>query len=154
PLMYAVLDGEATPQELHDFERLLAEDPAFREEYNAVRQLFAQLKSVLPLDPPAGLADAAANRLRTSTRTSSASRTRGTMSRNPSKRAFWIGAAVALAAAVVVGFVAVEFPGSGKDTAGTVAPAQRYRAEQIKAEDVKLGDQAVTQMMQSEAFER
>ena len=181
-LMSAVLDGEATPEEARELERLLREDSGARAEYDALRRFFARLQSVPRLDPPPGLADAASERFQLlnpprvlglggesgkpqSPMPESIQRVPGnfpygppakekTMSQKVSKRALWIGAALAAAAVVTVGIFVHDFPASGKDVAGTVAPAQRYRAEQIKAEDVKLGDQAVTQLMQSEAFER
>ena len=36
-LMHAVLDGEATPEETRELERLLAADPAARAEYDELR---------------------------------------------------------------------------------------------------------------------
>ena len=55
---------------------------------------------------------------------------------------------------VIVGYFFVDFPAGRQNVSGTVVPAQRYRAEQIQAGDVKLGDQAVAQLMQTESFER
>jgi uncharacterized protein YjbI with pentapeptide repeats len=148
-LMFAVLDGEATPEEVRQLEQLLAEDADARAEYEAQRLLFAQLQRLPLIDPPAGLADAAVGRFRRSNLSA-----RGkAMSQKLSKRALWIGTAVAAAAVVIAAFV-FKFPPGGENVSGTVVPAQRYRAEQIKAADVKLGDQAVAQVMQSEAFER
>jgi len=149
PLMFAVLDGEATPEEVREVEQLIADDAGARAEYEAQRRFFAQLKRASQLDPPSGLADAAANRFQTSRPQAKEK----PMSRKISKRALWIGTAVAAAAVVIAAFV-FNFPPRGENVSGTVAPAQRYRAEQIKAEDVKLGDQAVAQLMQTEAFER
>ena len=71
-----------------------------------------------------------------------------------SKRSIWIGGGIAVAAVLAVAFFTIDYPPDGSKTAGTVAPAQRYRAEQPKAGDVKLGDQAVAQLMQTEAFDR
>ena len=53
-------------------------------------------------------------------------------------RKIWIGAGVA-AAAVIVAVSTGVLPPSGKDTAGTIVPAQRYQAAQPTAADVKLG---------------
>ena len=53
-------------------------------------------------------------------------------------RKIWIGAGVA-AAAVIVAVSTGVLPPSGKDTAGTIVPAQRYMAPQPTAADVKLG---------------
>ena len=58
-------------------------------------------------------------------------------------RKIWIGAGVA-AAAVIVAVSTGVLPPSGKDTAGTIVPAQRYQAAQPTAADVKLGTPAST----------
>src|SRR5215218_3553159 len=44
------------------------------------------------------------------------------------------------------------YPPAGP-TAGTVAPAQRYVSSQLGDSDVTLGDTAVPQLMQTDAFE-
>ncbi|MEO8346488.1 MAG: hypothetical protein ABI607_12415, partial [Betaproteobacteria bacterium] len=59
-------------------------------------------------------------------------------------RKIWIGAGVA-AAAVIVAVSTGILPPSGKDTSGTIAPAQRYVAPQGTAADVKLDGTAGTQ---------
>ena len=56
-----------------------------------------------------------------------------------SRKKVWIGAGIAVAAAIVVVSTGV-FPPSGSDTVGTIVPAERYRAPQNTAADVKLGD--------------
>ena len=149
PLMFAVLDSEATPEEVRELERLIAIDAGARAEYEAQRRFFARLQRVFLLDPPSGLADAAAKRLQPFNLSAKGE----TMIRNVSKRALWIGTGVAASAVLIAGFL-LKFPPAGENAVGTVAPAQRYRAEQIKAGDVKLGDQTVAQLMQSDSFER
>jgi hypothetical protein len=179
--MFAVLDGEGTPEEARELERILAEDAGARAEYEAVRRFFAQLQRVPQVDPPPGVADTAVERFQLSgpPRVSSPGAESGkflpskqesisrvprisygppakekTMSRNVSKLAMWIGTGVAAAAGVLIAAFIFKFPPGGENVSGTVVPAQRYRAEQIKAEDVKLGDQAVAKLMQTEAFQR
>ena len=44
-----------------------------------------------------------------------------------------------------------SFPPRG-ETAGTIAPAERYRATQIDTQDVVLGDDSVPKLMQTDAF--
>ena len=39
------------------------------------------------------------------------------------------------------------------EVAGTIAPAERYRGEQITEEDLGLGDTGVVSLMQTDAFE-
>jgi hypothetical protein len=57
------------------------------------------------------------------------------------KRTVWIGAGIT-AVAVVLVLQFVDFPPSGKDVSGTIAPAQRYRAAQPTAGDVQAGGQS------------
>jgi hypothetical protein len=52
-------------------------------------------------------------------------------------RKIWIGAGIA-AAAVIVAVSTGVLPPSGKDTTGTIVPAQRYQGAQPTAADVKL----------------
>src|SRR6266478_4085477 len=110
PLMFAVLDGEATPEEVREVEQLIADDAGARAEYEAQRRFFAQLKRASQLDPPSGLADAAANRFQTSRPQAKEK----PMSRKISKRALWIGTAVAAAAVVIAAFV-FNFPPRGEN---------------------------------------
>jgi hypothetical protein len=179
--MHAVLDGEATPEEARELEELLAGDAGARAEYDALRRIFARLQALPRLEPPPGLGEAAwahrqlsrsngvdvssaepgkpppaPERIRQVPRgLSRGSPTEETtMSQTSKKRSLWIGTGVAAAAALVVLYAVVDIPPKGDNLAGTVAPAQRYRAEQFKADDVKLGDQAVAKLMQTEAFER
>jgi hypothetical protein len=58
-----------------------------------------------------------------------------------SKRNVWIGTGIA-AAAVVLGVYLTLDAGIEMPATGTIAPAQRFRAQQPTAGDVKLGDQA------------
>jgi hypothetical protein len=143
-LMFAVLDGEGTPDEIRELERLVGGDLEARAEYEAFRNLFTKLQSISTLDPPPGLAERVQH-----FRPSAKGRT---MTRN--KRTLLIGIATAAAAVVIAGYFFVDFPAGRQNVSGTVVPAQRYRAEQIKAADVKLGDPAIAQLMQSESFER
>ncbi len=54
-LMHAVLDGEATPGEAGELERLLAADPAARTRFDELRRLFDGLAAVPKAFPPEGL---------------------------------------------------------------------------------------------------
>ena len=168
-LMHAALDGEATAEELQELERLLATDAEARAEYDALRHLFGALQALPEIDPPPGLAESATERgqLLLSRRVvvdtsgsdapalpSTAGTPRGlTMSRKPSKYVILGGGLVAAVAVLIVGPLLFKVP-SRDEAIGTVVPAERYRAKQIEASDVKLGDQAVTQLMQTESFER
>ena len=69
-----------------------------------------------------------------------------------SKRKLLVGACVvAIADAVVV--VGQYYPPRNGQTAGTIVPVDRYRAEQVSNSDVKLGDQTTPTLMQTDAFQ-
>jgi hypothetical protein len=71
-----------------------------------------------------------------------------------SHRKAW-GLVVSLAAAVaVVGYFTVGMPPATDETAGTIAPASRYRAEQVGTKDITLGDETIQQLMQTALFDR
>jgi hypothetical protein len=55
------------------------------------------------------------------------------------KRKIWIGGGIA-AAGLIVAVSTGILPPSGKDTSGTIVPAQRYMAPQNTAADVKTGN--------------
>ena len=55
------------------------------------------------------------------------------------KRKIWIGGGIAAVAVVLAMSSGIDFPPGSKDTAGTIVPAQRYRAPQDTAEDVQAG---------------
>ena len=59
---------------------------------------------------------------------------------------------VAFVAGVAIGYLGSMVPPDNDGMTGTVAPAQRYRANQMSSEDVVLGDQALVDLMQTDAF--
>jgi len=61
------------------------------------------------------------------------------MSGSISKRKVLIGAGIAVAAAVVTTSFLLDSSTTGKESVGTIVPAQRYRADQPSASDVKAG---------------
>ena len=67
------------------------------------------------------------------------------------KRKAWIGAGIALVAVAIVVRYGFDSVPKSEDVAGTVVPAQRYRAPQ-GTDEIKLGDQTVAQLMQNDAF--
>jgi hypothetical protein len=62
-----------------------------------------------------------------------------------------VGALVIAAGAIM--FLGDSYLPSGKDAAGTIVPAERYRAGQIESDDVVLGDDTLARFMQTEEFE-
>ena len=167
-LMHAVLDGEASAAEAATLQRLLVADPAARAEFEALQHLFSGLASVPQRQPPEGLVaavnaalDARQPALRQQPQLSLWSRVFASapwewisristnvvrnidMSQQPrspfGNRKLWIGGAVAAAAVVVVAQFGFDSKPNEKDVIGTIAPAERYRAPQPTAADVKVG---------------
>src|SRR4051812_966787 len=67
------------------------------------------------------------------------------------KTTIWIAIAVAGVAVIAAGSYVFDIPPSSDNLAGTVQPAQRYRAEQqLSAQDVKLADQTISQLLQND----
>lgn len=63
-LIHAVLDDEASPDQKARLQELAARSPDVREEFEAVRQLFADLKAAGQTEVPAGLAENVLRELR------------------------------------------------------------------------------------------
>ena len=63
---------------------------------------------------------------------------------------------IALAGLVVVAgglYTAGRINPPSGETAGTIAPAQRYQASQVSSGDITLGDNSVPILMQTDTFE-
>lgn len=167
-LIHAVLDGEASDAEKRELEMRLSADPAARAELEDWKRLFealdampkehapeglvASITAAMPVPP--GATDAAGQPFPvprvlgyTPAGISRLVPTRSvTMSEQSSRRTFanrkaWVGGGIAVAVAVVVTQVALDFPLS-KDVVGTIIPAQRYRAVQNGSEQVQVGTRA------------
>src|SRR5215510_146330 len=59
-----------------------------------------------------------------------------------------------LVAIAAVGYFTFFYPPSGKHLTGTIAPAARYRAEQIGKGDVKVEETDITRWTQTAEFDR
>ena len=70
------------------------------------------------------------------------------------KSKIWIGASVLVLAAAGVLVAGHYYTPNGKETAGTIVPAERYRSAQVSSSDVKLGDQSTAQSMQTDAYQQ
>ncbi|MEP7058193.1 MAG: hypothetical protein ABI809_10530 [Caldimonas sp.] len=87
----------------------------------------------------------------TSSRTFHSEKTMGIENiNNPTRRPLanrkiWIGGAVAAVAVALVAQYGFDIPPKGENVTGTIVPAQRYRAEQPSAADVKLDQKIKTQ---------
>ena len=190
-LMHAVLDGAATADEAARLERLLHDDPAARDEFDELRDLFDGLDHLVQPPLPMGFADrvmaalpgsnARHNGLRqlffrrrvigpiaaAPARRVQADRSGGVRRTQPAnasfwgsyggdsmsertsssfgKRSLWIGGGIAAVAVVLAMSSWIDFPSTNKDTVGTVVPAQRYRAPQNAADDMKPGSDSSAQ---------
>jgi hypothetical protein len=188
PLMHAVLDGEATPDEAAELERQLAENAAARTEFEQLRHLFDDLERVPLKHPPEGLVASVQAALagtplsgeraiqlspafRVLAGHAGAIDMRGdspskqhqpnspqrslpmTQPHPPysAKRKAMVGGGLAIVAALIVWQFGFDSTLRPDDVAGTVVPAQRYRAPQGAA-DIRLGDQSMAQLMQNDAF--
>jgi anti-sigma factor RsiW len=165
-LIHAVLDGQASDEESRELEVRLAADPAARAEFEDWKRLFEALDAMPKQHAPEGLVAAVTAALPEAPGASHAASqpfpgrrvlghtssgisrlTRSvTMSEQSSRRTFanrkaWLGGGLAVAVAVVVTQVALDFPLS-KDVVGTIIPAQRYRAAQNGSEQVQVGTRA------------
>jgi hypothetical protein len=171
-LMHAVIDGEASPEERRMLDERLAVDSAARAEFESWRALVGGIEG-LPMQPlPAGaserfaaaVAQALPKKVAEPVQPSGASSVLSSrFSRFVSQLQEEVQMVVnrKLGAAVVFSVVALgvasfvfDFPPKQQDITGTIAPAERYRAPQAGAEAVKLGDQTIAQLMQSDAFDK
>ena len=75
------------------------------------------------------------------------------MANEQNKKRWVVGTVVAVAVAGAVSYFGFDVPG-GNDLSGTIAPAERYRGEQLTDSDIQLGDQSIAQIMQTDVFER
>ncbi|HEY5898605.1 MAG TPA: hypothetical protein VIV54_13645, partial [Burkholderiales bacterium] len=150
-LMHAVLDGAASEAEKRGLEALLAADPVAKAEFAALQRLFEHLGKVPKLEPSRELDLRDAYKLFGPSRVLGLSSATNFWGGWMNKRLIWSGIAVAGVAVVVAGNYFFNIPSTGENLTGTITPAQRYRApEQIKSSDVKLGDQTIAQLMQSD----
>ena len=163
-LMYAVLDGEADAAEARRLDALLAADTGARATYGELQRLYAALERLPERHPPEGLVAAVlsaaarrtprdagddADQLFPAPRVFGSTVT-STTKEDPmsdrtaifASRKAWIGAGVAAAALLVVTQYGFDLVPREQDVLGTVAPAQRHRAPQATAEDIKLGPQS------------
>ena len=59
---------------------------------------------------------------------------------------------IGVAALGAVAYFGMNYPADSGDAAGTVAPAERYRADQPAADAIQLGDQGIQEVLQSDLF--
>jgi len=59
---------------------------------------------------------------------------------------------IGVVALCAVAYFGMNYPTDSGDAAGTVVPAERYRAEQAGNDEIQLGDESIQSVMQTDAF--
>ena len=161
-LMHIVLDGEYTDAEARDLDRLMAADPAVRVRFEELKKFFAMMRRVPDMEPPEELEHHVINEFNVHLRSSGiqphhSPKERITMNQRVindqertvtnqpalpagNKKKLLVGPTVAAVDLLVAGSYFFDVPPDS--TSGTIAPAQRYRADQPTSGDIKLGGQA------------
>jgi hypothetical protein len=154
-LLVARLDGELTPDQGAEIERLLAGDESARQRAGELQALVDALNLLGPVDPPARVMRAVVDHLSQvapatgAVHESQTSSIGGVLMRT---KVLW---GMAAAAAIILGIFAVKgFPPDMSGTEGAIGAAKRYQAGQIEASDVKLGDQTAQEFLQSDLFDK
>jgi hypothetical protein len=151
-LLQARVDGELTSDERHELERLLEEDASTRLRAGELDALSKALNVLGPEDPPARVLRAVIDHVKhnapealpeyQTTATGGLMRT----------KVLW---GLAAAAGIVLAALAYTgFPPESGGSEGAIGAAKRYQAGQIAASDVKLGDQAAQEFLQSDLFDK
>ena len=73
-------------------------------------------------------------------------------SSNNSRMGLLVGVFAVVIAAVA--YVGIKFPIPEENTSGTIMPAERYRGDQLSSDDVVLGDESLSQLMQTDLYQR
>jgi anti-sigma factor RsiW len=169
-LLHLRLDGALTEADRAEVEALLRADEQARGRADQLEALAEALASMPESEPPAGLAHSVMDRIYQSAPAS----TRAVPASGPQTagaapagvhdvqpvmdggvmrtKVLW---GLAAAAAVVLSvFLVKGFPSAGEGTEGAIGAAKRYQAGQIAAADVKLGDPAAQEFLQSDLFDR
>ena len=154
-LLHAALDGELSADERAEFERLLERDAEAREQFASLQRSDLDRRRTSNRWRHRRIWRArqlARFQLRKTDGVPSGRTLQGEMIM---ARKTMIGLAAA-AAVVLVTFAITGYPPIGKGTEGTIGQANRYQAPQpqLAASDVKLGDTAAQEFMQSDVFDR
>jgi hypothetical protein len=153
-LLHAAIDGELTGDERIELNQLLARSDEARGRFQSLQHLVGMVEELGSAAVPDDLSAAVANIVWNDRATVGAG---GLKTKGDAFMARKVLMGLAAAAAVVlVTFSITGYPPAGKGTQGTIGQAQRYEAAQpqMSANDVKLGDTAVQQFMQTDVFDR
>ena len=163
-LLQARLDGELPSDQRAELERLLAADESAQQRAQELEALARALDLLGSVDAPTSVMRALKEHIShagpvtgsTSAGDGPAAVLESTMATTGGfvmrSKVLW---GLAAAAAIVLAVFAVKgFPPSLVGTEGAIGAAKRYQAGQIEASDVKLGDQAAQQFLQSDVFDK
>jgi hypothetical protein len=173
-LLHGRLDDALDAGERAELDRLLAGDADARARAEELNALSRAIDSLGPVEPPADMVRSVLDQIfHAAPATGAAGRSASTAGPRavgaPPTNVHDIDTAIhgglemrtkvliglAAAAAVVLAvFVVKGFPPGFDGTEGAIGAAKRYQAGQITASDVKLGDEATQQFLQSETFDR
>jgi hypothetical protein len=151
-LLQARVDGELTSDQRVELERLLAEDESTRLRAGELEALVETLTLLGQVDPPTRVMRAVIDHVHHNApgalNQSEMTATGGLMR----TKVLW---GLAAAAGIVLAVLAYTgFPPESGGSEGAIGAAKRYQAGQIAASDVKLGDQAAQDFLQSDLFDR
>jgi hypothetical protein len=151
-LLQARVDGELTSAERLELERLLAEDASTRVRAGELDALAQALNLLGPEDPPARVLRTVIDHVHhNATDALHESQTTSTGGLMRTKVLWGLAAAAGIALAVLS---YTGFPPESGGSEGAIGAAKRYQAGQIAASDVKLGDQAAQEFLQSDLFDK
>ena len=151
-LLQARLDGELTSDQRLELERLLAETMRHALRAGELEALVETLNLLEPEDPPARVLRAVIDHVHDNApealNESQTTATGGLMR----TKVLW---GLAAAAGIVLAVLAYTgFPPESGGSEGAIGAAKRYQAGQMATSDVKLGDQAAQEFLQSDLFDK
>jgi len=155
-LLHSALDGTLTPAERDALRQLLAESAAARERAGQLGHLNALLASLDPVEAPPSLVTEVLARV--SPRSAAARPITAFVPRAIPRRGEIVNKTLifGLAAAAVVILAVItytSYPPATEGTEATIGAAQRAQTPQIGPADVKLADQSVQALLQTETWD-
>ena len=153
-LLQARLDGELTAAERVELEHLLAGDAAARARAGELEALVDALNLLGPVDPPARVMHTVIDHINDTRPAAMDPSPVASSSGGVGMRTKVLWGLAAAAAIVLAVFAYTGFPPDPAGSEGAIGAAKRYQAGQIAASDVKLGDQAAQDFLQSDLFDK
>ena len=150
--LQARLDGVLDPIDAVRLDQALAESEAARRRATEFETLGKLLTELGPAEPPDGFTKQVMGQISLEADRRRAQVIPFSKGGLMIRKAMW---GLAAAAAIVLAVYSITgFPPVGRGTEGTIGAAQKHQTPQIADKDVKLGDQAAQEFLQSDAFEQ